>query len=59
MKIAIIGTGKIVPTAISAMSQVPEIEITTLYGRPHSRKRRKAWRGDTVFLTYTRTIPNC
>lgn len=33
MKIAIIGTGKIIPTAIDAMQQVPEIKITSIFGR--------------------------
>ena len=60
MKIAIIGTGKIVPTAISAMSQVPEIEITTLYGRPHSREKAESmarrYRIPHVYTDYTELL---
>ena len=37
MKIAIIGTGKIIPTAVTAMQQVQEIKITAIFGR-HKEK---------------------
>lgn len=39
MKLAIIGTGKIVTEALFAASHVKEIEMTAIFGRPHSRQK--------------------
>lgn len=42
MKLAIIGTGKIVHEAFYALSFLPSIEITAIYARPHSREKAEA-----------------
>ena len=39
MKLAVIGTGKIVKEALFAASCVKEISMTAIFGRPHSRQK--------------------
>ena len=36
MNIAVLGTGKIVPTAIEAFQQISSYTIKAIYARPHS-----------------------
>ncbi|MBR1596003.1 MAG: Gfo/Idh/MocA family oxidoreductase [Phocaeicola sp.] len=36
MNIAVIGTGKIIPTAIEAFQQIKSYTVKAIYGRPHS-----------------------
>ena len=42
MKLAILGSGKIAPTALEAMREVPGIERRAIYARPHSRAKGEA-----------------
>ena len=39
MKMAILGTGMIVRDALAALKLVPEIELTAIWARPHSREK--------------------
>ena len=39
MKLAIIGTGKIVHSALKALADVPQIEVNAIYARPQSRDK--------------------
>ncbi|MBP5274797.1 MAG: Gfo/Idh/MocA family oxidoreductase [Abditibacteriota bacterium] len=39
MKLAIIGTGKIVPQALYAMEPLKEISLEAIFARPHSREK--------------------
>lgn len=41
MKLALIGTGKIIEDALFAMEPVETIERTAIFARPHSRIRQK------------------
>lgn len=43
MKIGIIGTGFIIREALTAMSEVPEIELTAILARPHSVEKGRAF----------------
>ena len=43
MKIGIIGTGFIITEALTAMSEVPEIELTAILARPHSVEKGRAF----------------
>ena len=49
MKLALIGTGKIVEDALFAMEPVESIERTAIFARPHSR--------DKACLLYTSPSP--
>jgi predicted dehydrogenase len=42
MKLAIIGTGKIVHSALRALPDVPQIEVRAIYARPQSRDKGEA-----------------
>ncbi len=42
MKLAIIGTGKIVHSALKALADVPQIEVNAIYARPQSRDKGEA-----------------
>ena len=42
MKLAIIGTGKIVHSALRALPDVPQIEVRAIYARPRSRDKGEA-----------------
>lgn len=42
MKLAIIGTGKIVHEALYAVQPVKKIQLTAIFGRPHSRDKAEA-----------------
>ena len=42
MKLAIIGTGKIVHSALKARADVPQIEVNAIYARPQSRDKGEA-----------------
>lgn len=42
MKLAIIGTGKIVHEALFAMEPLPQISKTAIFARPHSREKGEA-----------------
>ena len=42
MKLAILGTGKIVHDALDALKEVPDIEITSVFARPKSRAKAEA-----------------
>ena len=43
MKIGIIGTGFIITEALTAMSEVPAIELTAILARPHSIDKGRAF----------------
>ena len=43
MKIGIIGTGFIITEALTAMSEVPAIELTAILARPHSIEKGRAF----------------
>ena len=43
MKIGIIGTGFIIREALTAMSEVPAIELTAILARPHSLAKGEAF----------------
>lgn len=42
MKLAIIGTGKIVQEALFAMEPLHEIKVRAIFGRPHSREKAQS-----------------
>jgi predicted dehydrogenase len=42
MNIAIIGTGKIIPTALSALTQIDGISVKAIVTRPHSKEKGDA-----------------
>ena len=42
LKLALIGTGKIVKDALEALQQVPQIECVAIFARPHSREKAEA-----------------
>ncbi|MDO5132169.1 MAG: Gfo/Idh/MocA family oxidoreductase [Eubacteriales bacterium] len=46
MKIGIIGTGFIIREALTAMSEVPEIELAAILARPHSIEKGRAFAGE-------------
>lgn len=41
MKLAIAGTGMIIPDALDAIVRIKNIELIAIWGRPHSRDRAK------------------
>lgn len=41
MKLAIIGTGFIIPTTLQAIQQIDAIEVTSIFARPHSLEKGK------------------
>lgn len=57
MKLAIIGTGKIVQEALAALQQVPQIECRAICGRSHSRAKAEQlaaqYQIGTVYTDYT------
>ena len=42
MKLAIIGTGKIVPDALYSMEPLEDISLEAIFARPHSREKGEA-----------------
>lgn len=46
MKLAFIGTGKIIGDALFAAAPVESIEITAIFARPHSRGKAEAFAGE-------------
>lgn len=46
MKLAIIGTGMIVKEALTAIREVQGLEVTAIFGRPHSREKAEALAGE-------------
>ena len=56
MKLAIIGTGKIVHEAFKALQNIKNIQVTALYGRPHSLDVVKELAGqygvEHIFIDY-------
>ena len=45
MKLAFIGTGKIIEDALFAAAPVENIEITAIFARPHSREKAESFAG--------------
>lgn len=45
MKLAFIGTGKIIEDALFAAAPVENIEITAIFARPHSRAKAESFAG--------------
>ena len=45
MKLALIGTGKIIEDALFAMDPVETIEKTAIFARPHSREKAERFAG--------------
>ena len=56
MKLALIGTGKIIEDALFAMEPVETIERTAIFARPHSRD--KAEKLAKQYAKFTQTIKN-
>ena len=43
MKLAFIGTGKIIAEALYAVKSIEEIDITAIFARPHSRDKAESF----------------
>ena len=43
MKLAFIGTGKIIADALFAIEPIKEIEKTAIFARPHSKEKAEAF----------------
>ena len=56
MRLAVIGTGRIVKEALDAMRPVAAIECTAIFGRPHSWTRRKPLLPALLFLRSIRIM---
>lgn len=60
MKLAVIGTGKIVHEALYAISQVKQIELAAIFARPHSREKAQKlaeeYRISEVYTDYTELL---
>ena len=60
MKLAIIGTGKIVHDALDALQHVPDIELTSVFARPKSREKAEAlakeWHIPHVYTDYAQLL---
>ena len=60
MKIAILGTGFIIREALTAMSEVPEIELAAILARPHSVDKGRAFAEEfgigKVYTDYDRLL---
>ena len=56
MKLAFIGTGKIIGDALFAAAPVESIEITAIFARPHSRGKAEAFAGE--YKRLLRTLPS-
>ncbi len=56
MKLALIGTGKIVQEALKALQQVPQIDCVALFARSHSREKAETfareYKIDRVYTDY-------
>ena len=56
MKLAILGTGFIVHEgALPALQSVPEIEVTAIFARPHSKEKADACA--SAFIAYSTFLP--
>ena len=58
MKLALIGTGKIIEDALFAMEPVKTIERTAVFARPHSRIRQKNLQNSMRSKKFTQTMKN-
>ena len=58
MKLALIGTGKIIEDALFAMEPVETIERTAIFARPHSRDRQKNLQNSMRSKKFTQTMKN-
>ena len=62
MKLAILGTGKIVHDLLEALKCVPDIEVTSVFARPKSRAKAEAlaseWNIPCVYTDYAELLAN-
>ena len=62
MKLAILGTGKIVHDLLEALKEVPDIEVTSVFARPKSRAKAEAlaseWNIPRVYTDYAELLAN-
>ncbi|MCI6283333.1 Gfo/Idh/MocA family oxidoreductase [Selenomonas sp.] len=62
MKLAILGTGKIVHDLLEALKCVPDIEVTSVFARPKSRAKAEAlasdWDIPRVYTDYAELLAN-
>ena len=62
MKLAILGTGKIVHGLLEALKCVPDIEVTSVFARPKSRAKAEAlaseWNIPCVYTDYAELLAN-
>lgn len=60
MKLAILGTGKIVHDLLEALRDVPEVELTSVFARPKSREKAEAlaaeWNIPHVYTDYAELL---
>ena len=58
MKLALIGTGKIIEDALFAMEPVETIERTAIFARPHSRDKAEKFAKQYAIKKFTQTMKN-
>ena len=62
MKLAILGTGKIVHDLLEALKEVPEVELTSVFARPKSKEKAEAlaaeWHIPKVYTNYDELLAN-
>ena len=58
MKLALIGTGKIIEDALFAMEPVETIERTAIFARPHSRDKAEKLQNSMRSKKFTQTMKN-
>ena len=57
MKLAFIGTGKIIADALFAIEPIKEIEKTAIFARPHSKEKAEAFSKNSIIsLKFILTI---
>lgn len=58
MKLAFIGTGKIIADALFAIEPIKEIEKTAIFARPHSKEKAEAFAKQYNILKFILTMKN-
>ena len=60
MKLAFIGTGKIIADALFAIEPIKEIEKTAIFARPHSKEKAEAFAKQyNLLLAFIMRHRNC
>lgn len=52
MKLAFIGTGKIIADALFAIEPIKEIEKTAIFARPHSKEKQRLLQSSIISLKF-------